>query len=67
MVEYINREAFEKSVDERYCKPCKGAGKDHNGCWCRACWVNDMLDEVECFPAVCWAGMDVGDTTDEIM
>ena len=24
-------------------------GKDHNGCWCRACWVDDMLDEVECF------------------
>ena len=29
--------------------PCKVGKKDHNGCWCRACWVNDMLDEVECF------------------
>lgn len=49
MAEYIEREAFKKSVEERYCKPCKADGKDHNGCWCRACWVDDMLDEVECF------------------
>lgn len=49
MAEYIDREAFKKSVEERYCKPCKAEGKDHNGCWCRACWVDDMLDEVECF------------------
>lgn len=49
MAEYLDREAFKKSVEERYCKPCKAEGKDHNGCWCRACWVDDMLDEVECF------------------
>lgn len=49
MGEYISREAFKKSVEERYCKPCKAEGKDHNGCWCRACWVDDMLDEVDCF------------------
>lgn len=49
MAEFINREAFKESVEERYCKPCKEEGKDHNGCWCRACWVDDMLDEVECF------------------
>lgn len=49
MAEFINREAFKKSVEERYCKPCKAEKKDHNGCWCRACWVDDMLDEVECF------------------
>lgn len=49
MAEYIDREAFKKSAEERYCKPCKAEGKDHNGCWCRACWVDDMLDEVECF------------------
>ena len=46
MDEYIDREAFKKSVEEYYCKPCKAEGKDHNGCWCRACWVDDMLDEV---------------------
>lgn len=50
MDEHINREEFKKSVEERYCKPCKAEGKDHNGCWCRACWVDDMLDEVDCFP-----------------
>lgn len=49
MAEYIDREAFKKSVEEHYCKPCKAEGKDHNGCWCRACWVDDMLDEVDCF------------------
>lgn len=49
MAEYLDREAFKKSVEERYCKPCKTEGKDHNGCWCRSCWVDDMLDEVDCF------------------
>ena len=48
MAEYLDKEAFKKSVEERYCDPCKTEGKDHNGCWCRACWVDDMLDEVEC-------------------
>ena len=49
MAEYIDREVFNKSVEEYYCKPCKADGKDHNGCWCRACWVDDMLDEIDCF------------------
>lgn len=49
MAEYIDREAFKKSVEEHYCKPCRAEEKDHNGCWCRACWVDDMLDEVDCF------------------
>ena len=49
MAGYLDKEAFKKSVEERYCKPCKAEKKDHNGCWCRACWVDDMLDEVECF------------------
>ena len=49
MDEYIDREAFKKSVEERYCLPCKAEGKDYNGCRCRACWVDDMLDEVDCF------------------
>lgn len=49
MAEYIDIEAFKKSVEEHYCKPCKAEGKNHNGCWCRACWVDDMLDEVDCF------------------
>ena len=46
MDEYIDRDAFKESVEERYCLPCKEVGKDYNGCRCRACWVDDMLDEV---------------------
>ena len=49
MAEYIDREAFKKSIEERYCLPCKAEGKDYNGCRCRACWVDAMLDEVDCF------------------
>lgn len=49
MAEYIDKEAFKKSVEERYCKPCKAEGKNHDWCLCRACWVDDMLDEVGCF------------------
>lgn len=49
MAEYLDKEAFKKSVEERYCNPCKAEGKDHNCCRCRVCWVDDMLDEVECF------------------
>ena len=49
MAEYIDREVFKKSIEEHYCLPCKEVGKDYNGCRCRACWVDDMLDEVDCF------------------
>ena len=49
MAEYIDRETFLKDIEERYCLPCKEEGKDYNGCRCRACWVDDMLDEVDCF------------------
>lgn len=52
MAEYIECEAFLKDIEERYCLPCKGAGKDHNGCKCRACWVDDMCGEVIDAPAV---------------
>lgn len=42
MAEYIEREAFLKDIEERYCLPCKEAGKDHNGFICHACWVDAM-------------------------
>ena len=51
MAEYIDREAFLKGIEERYCLPCKGEGKDHSGCKCRACWVDDMCGEVIDAPA----------------
>lgn len=42
MFEYIDLEAVLKDFKERYCSPCKGAGKDHNGCKCDVCWVEDL-------------------------
>lgn len=51
MAEYIERKTFLKDIEERYCLPCKEAGKDHNGCMCRACWVDDMCGEVIDAPA----------------
>lgn len=51
MTEYIDRETFLKDIEERYCLPCKEAGRDHNGGKCRACWVDDMCGEVIDAPA----------------
>lgn len=51
MAEYIERETFLKDIEDRYCLPCKEAGRDHNGCNCRACWVDDMCGEVIDAPA----------------
>lgn len=51
MSEYIERETFLKDIEKRYCLPCKEAGKDHNGCMCRACWVDDMCGDVIDAPA----------------
>lgn len=51
MAKYIEREAFLEDAEERYCLPCKGAGKDHNGLKCRACWVDDMFGDIIGAPA----------------
>ena len=51
MAEYIERETFLKDIEERYCLPCKEAGRDYNGCKCRACWVDDMRGDVIDEPA----------------
>ena len=51
MAEYIEREVFLKDAEIRYCLPCKGAGKDYNGLRCRACWVDDMMGDVDDAPA----------------
>ena len=51
MAKYIEREAFLEDAEERYCLPCKGAGKDHNGLKCRACWVDDMCGDIIGTPA----------------
>lgn len=51
MAEYIEREVFLKDIEERYCLPCEGAGKDFNGCKRRACWVSAMCGDVIDAPA----------------
>ena len=51
MAKYIEQEAFLEDAEERYCLPCKGAGKDHNGLKCRACWVDDMFGDIIGAPA----------------
>ena len=48
MPRYIDAEAFESSARERYCTDCDNS----NGVKCRACWVDDMLGEVEDAPTV---------------
>ena len=52
MAEYIERETFLKDIEERYCLPCKEAGRDHNGCKCDVCWVDDMRGDVIDVPDV---------------
>lgn len=66
MADYIEREAFLKNIEERYCTPCKAEGRDYHGVRCRACWVDDMRGEVMDEPAAFvkrarrgwWVGVD---------
>lgn len=44
----IDADAFEAHVKERYCKSCD----DINGMRCKACWVDDMLGEIDLAPEV---------------
>ena len=44
----IDADAFEASVRERYCKCCD----DLSGIKCKACWVDDMLGEIDLAPEV---------------
>ena len=47
MAEYIEREALIADIEKRYCRPCEVEGKDYNHVRCRACWVDDMVGEIE--------------------
>lgn len=58
MAEYIEREAFLKSKREQYCEDCNrrknSKGKmvyDIGDAPCRACSIDDILVDVEDFPA----------------
>lgn len=44
----IDAEALENDVRKRICNNCD----KHNGNWCRACWVDDMLGEIDDAPTI---------------
>lgn len=46
--DHMDKAAFESEIRNRYCHGCDNS----NGIKCRACWVDDMLDEVACAPTV---------------
>ena len=48
MPRYIDADAFEADCRKRYCTDCD----NYNGVKCRACWVDDMLGEVEDAPTI---------------
>jgi len=49
MSRWINADELIADIQERYCKPCKERKEDHNGVWCRACWIDDAMDIVDGF------------------
>ena len=61
MAEYIEREAFVEQKRKQYCEDCNRRKVMKNGMYktlyeigeapCRACGIDDMLNDVEDFPA----------------
>ena len=49
MSRYIDADALIADMQERYCKPCKERKEDYNEVRCRACWVDDAMDEIDGF------------------
>lgn len=49
MSRYIDADGLIADMQERYCKPCKERKEDYNEVRCRACWVDDAMDEVDGF------------------
>ena len=47
MAEYIEREALMRRIKEIHCAECNS----YHGVRCRACWVDDTLDYIDCEPA----------------
>lgn len=48
--DFISRSEFDRTMQERYCFNCERKGNHPIfGVACKACWVLDMLDEVEQF------------------
>ena len=49
MSRHIDADVLIADIQERYCKPCKDRKEDYNEVRCRACWVDDAMDEVDGF------------------
>ena len=49
MTRYIDADALITDIEERYCKPCKEKGEDYHEVRCRACWVDDAINDVDGF------------------
>jgi len=48
MPRYIDADAFDADCRKRYCTDCD----NYNGVKCRACWVDDMLGDVDDAPTI---------------
>ena len=48
----IDAYALIEDIEKRYCEPCKAEGKDYCEVACRACWVDDMILEIDPAPTV---------------
>ena len=56
MAEYIEREALMRRIKEIHCAECNS----YHGVRCRACWVGDTLDYIDCEPAANVAPVRLG-------
>ena len=51
-ITYIDRSDFDRTMQERYCFNCERKGNyPIFGVACKTCWVMNMLEEIELFPA----------------
>ncbi len=48
----IDAYALIEDIEKRHCEPCKAEGKDYCEVACRACWVDDMILEIDPAPTV---------------
>ena len=48
----IDANAFMAYIGKQYCTPCKANGQDYHEIRCRACWVDDMILELDAIPTV---------------
>ena len=51
-IRLIDAYALIEDIEKRYCEPCKAEGKDYCEVACRACWVDDMILEIDPAPTV---------------